>query len=425
MRFLPILTFIPVVVILSCTVKQKVVQQPDQSQMYRPGTLMLRPEYSVFHLSDTISQLLVKINTDELLFNQANPENTLQAAVKIYYQLIDITKDLNNKDVADTASIFRTIERVAGRKISIMTLIIKAKLSKSYLLKVTVSDVLHNTSQQSFVFINKLNSYSAQNFKLISRINEAPLFRAFVFPYETVRIQTRQQNVKKIFIKFQNNNTPLPPPPFSVQVEPNFVFKADSIWSYDYGPNIGYQFTYKGHYLIQTDTSQSDGLFISNFGTAFPKVKDIASMISPLEYLTTTEEFRNIVKSENKKLAVDNYWLKLTNNVDMARELIRIYYNRLSYANSYFTSYKEGWKTDRGMVYMIFGSPNYINRTPYTETWEYHNKQNVSIVTIKFVRVFSQYTDNLFVMQRNDFYTPFWRNAVESWHNGKIYSMEE
>jgi hypothetical protein len=109
----------------------------------------------------------------------------------------------------------------------------------------------------------------------------------------------------------------------------------------------------------------------------------------------------------------------------MARELIRIYYNRLSYANLYFTSYKEGWKTDRGMIYMIFGSPNYINKTASTETWEYHNKQKVSIISIKFLKVPSPYTENLYVMQRNDSYTPFWRNSVESWHNGKVYSMDE
>jgi GWxTD domain-containing protein len=424
MRFLSFfITF--VLVFLSCTVKQKIAQQPNPSLIYRPGSSTIRPEYLVFHLNDTVSQLLVKINTDELLFNQANPENAMQAVVKVYYELIDITKNPENKNFTDSASVFRPIDKVAGKRISIITLSLKAQSGKTYLLKVTTSDVLHNISQQGFVFVNKQNKNTAQNFKLISRQNNAPLFRSFLFPDEAVRIQIIQSNVSKIFVRYQKDDTPLPPPPFSVQVEPKFNFRTDSIWSLNYNPQTAYQFSYQGLYLIQVDSTQSDGVFFSNFGSSFPKTKDIVSMIAPLEYLTTTEEFRNIQKAENKKLAVDNYWLKLTNNVDMARELIRIYYNRLAYANSFFTSYKEGWKTDRGMIYMIFGAPNNITKTATAEIWEYHNKQDVSVISIKFLKIFSPYTENLYVMQRNDSYTPYWRNAVESWHNGKVYNIEE
>jgi len=425
MRFLYVSGLMLLVIFISCTVKQKVVRQKDQSLLYRPGNNAIHPEFLVFHLSDTVSQLLVKLNTDELLFNQANPMNIMQAVVKISYQLIDITNDPNNDRLSDSSSVFRTIDKVAGRKISITTILVKAQFGKIYLLKVTTNDVLHNINQQNFVFVNKQTKHSAQNFKPISRQNDAPLFKTYISPNETVKILTNQQNVKKLFIRFQKDNTTLPPPPFSVQVEPKFVFKTDSIWSYDYNPQTSYLFSYQGLYLIQTDTAQSEGLFLANFGQIFPKINDASSMISPLEYLTTTEEFRNIQKTDNKKLAVDNYWLSITNKIDLARELIRIYYNRLSYANLYFTSYKEGWKTDRGMIYMIFGPPNFIGKTAFAETWEYHNKQRVSIFSIKFNKTSSPYSESHFIMQRDDSYTPFWRNAVESWHNGKVYSVDE
>jgi GWxTD domain-containing protein len=426
MRLLNVFGLMLLVILMSCVVKQKTVQTPLQSGLYKPGSKVnLHPEFQVFHLNDSVSQLLVKLNPDELLFNQANPENKMEAVVKIFYQLTDITKDPNNKSVADSLSVFKPIEKVATRKISVSTLLIKAQLGKTYMLKVLVVDVLQNIMQQSFVYVNKRNKFSAQNFKLLSRKNDAPVFRSNIKPDEAIRILYNQPNVAKIFIKYQKDNTVLPPPPFSVQVERGFVFKTDSIWSFNYSSQRSYMFPYEGLYLVQTDTTQSEGLFFANFGSAYPKVSEAPLMIPPLEYLTTTDEFRNIQKGINKKLAVDNYWLNLTNNVDMARELIRIYYNRFYYANLYFTSYKEGWKTDRGMIYMIFGPPSFITKTPLSEIWEYHDRRKVNIFNITFLKSFSPFSENHYIMQRGDSYTTVWRDAVESWHSGKIFSIKD
>ena len=426
MRLLNVFGLIILVILISCVVKKKTVQTPLQSSLYKPGSrINLHPEFLVFHVNDSVSQLLVKLNPDELLFNQANPENKMEAAVKIYYQLTDITKDPNNKAIADSLTVFRPIEKVATKKITISTLLLKAQLGKTYLLKVVVVDLLQNIMQQSFVYVNKRTKFSAQNFKLLSRKTEAPVFRTYIKPDEAIRVLTNQPGVTKIFIKYQKDNTVLPPPPFSVQVERGFIFKTDSIWSFNYSSQKSFMFPSEGLYLIQTDTAQSEGLFFANYGAAYPQVSDAPPMIPPLEYLTTTDEFRNIQKGANKKLAVDNYWLNLTNSVDMARELIRIYYNRFYYSNLYFTSYKEGWKTDRGMIYMIFGAPSFITKTPFSEIWEYHDRRKVNIFNITFLKAFSPFSDNHFIMQRGDSYTTFWRDAVESWHSGKIYSIKD
>jgi GWxTD domain-containing protein len=425
MRFLNILGLMVFIFLISCKATHKIVQKQDQSVIYKPGKVALHPEYLVFHLNDTASQLLVKLITDELLFNQANPENQMQAAIKISYQLIDITTDPNNKAIDDSTTLFRTIDKSATKRINITTLIIKARLGKEYLLKVSIADVLHNISQQNFVYVHKQSKYSAQNYKLLYRINDAPVFRSYILPDEVVRVMTNRPDARKIYIRYQKDNTPLPPPPFSVQVEPKFLFKTDSIWSYNYSKQQGFIFPYKGFYLIQTDTSQNDGLFIANYGRAFPKVKEAPPMIPPLEYITTSEEFRNLQKGDNKKLTVDNYWLNMTSNVELARQLIRIYYSRLYYANLFFTSYKEGWKTDRGMIYIIFGPPSFITKTNSSEIWEYHDKRKVKIFSINFSKLSTTYSDNHFIMQRNDSYTPYWRNAVDSWHNGKVYNPED
>jgi GWxTD domain-containing protein len=425
MRTTCFLGFFVIMILFSCTVKQKAAVQKNQSSLYNPGSSYLHPEFLVYHQSDSISQLIVNINNDELLFNQANPEHVLQAKIKIQYQLVDISTGADSKIIADSASISKKLEKVADRKATLITFFIKAKYDKSYTLKFTLIDSLRNVKQLSYISVNKLNKFSGQNFKVISRMNELPLFRNFVVPGEAVSFQIAQTGVKKFYIKYRPDDTSLPPPPFSVQPEPKFIFHADSIWPLNFSSQRSFMFLYDGMYLIQTDSTRSDGLLLTNPGKSFPKVTESAMMIPPIEYLTTTDEFSKIKKGENKKLSVDNFWLKIGGNIEMARELIRIYYKRMYYANLFFTSYKPGWKTDRGMIYMIFGPPSYMTKDAISESWQYYVKQDASNLTIKFDKIASPYSENHYVMERNDSYTRFWRTAIDSWRKGKAYSLEE
>ena len=64
-----------------------------------------------------------------------------------------------------------------------------------------------------------------------------------------------------------------------------------------------------------------------------------------------------MLASDNRKIALDNFWLGFTNNVERSRELVRIYYNRVLYANYFFSSYKEGWQNrQRNDIYYIRSS---------------------------------------------------------------------
>ena len=87
------------------------------------------------------------------------------------------------------------------------------------------------------------------------------------------------------------------------------------------------------------------------------------AMIEPLAYLATPDEMEDMRSSPKPKIALDEFWIKCGSNVDKARELIRIYYTRVLYANFYFTSYKEGWRTERGMIYIIYGPPDKVYKT--------------------------------------------------------------
>jgi GWxTD domain-containing protein len=425
MRHAKFLILLFALVLWACASTKRVVEQQNQASIYNPGSSYLHPDYLIFHQNEIASQLILKLNQNELLFNQANPEHSIQALIKLHFELIDITDNPFNKSIADSATTIKKIEKVPEKNLMVFTFYLKAQYGKIYSLRVILTDLLRNVKQQNYVSVNKLNKYSGQNFKVISRLNELPIFRNFVIPNEPVRVITNQPEIASYFVKYQKDLTSLPPPPFSVQKEPNFTFRADSIWKINYSSQQSLIFSYPGLYLIQTDTTKADGLFITNLGKSFPKVTEPDKMIPPLEYLTTTSEIDSLRKSDNSKLVVDNFWYKAAGNLDMAREMIRIYYNRMFYANLFFTSYKEGWKTDRGMIYLIFGPPSYITKNAVRETWEYFVKQDGSNLTISFDKTPSPYSENHYIMQRGDAYSRFWRTAVGAWRKGKAYSLEE
>jgi GWxTD domain-containing protein len=412
------------VALYSCGNQKKLAFKQNQASVYQPNVTIVRPEFNIYHQSDSISQLLIKIELSDLLFNYANPENKLLANIQVRIKLFDITENPLNKVLCDSSLSSKIIEKIPGKQFVILNTNIKAKYTKNYKLEINVYDLIRDAGNTNYLFINKQNKNSQQNFKVYSANNNATYFKNYVNIGDSIKIQVNQQ-IKKLYISYQKEKLILPPPPFSSLIEPEFLFQPDSNWIMPYNINTTYIFPYTGLYLIRTDTSTNEGLYLANFGNSFPAVNTIENMVYPVEYLSTTEEFRKIINNENKKSAIDSFWLQFSGNLEVCKELIRIYYNRLQYANYYFTSYKPGWKTDRGMIYMIFGSPSYIKKTDTQEIWEYYIKQDATNLKIYFNRTPSPYSNNHFIMKRDNTFTSFWREAVKSWRTGTPYSLEE
>ena len=67
---------------------------------------------------------------------------------------------------------------------------------------------------------------------------------------------------------------------------------------------------------------------------------------------------------KNKEKNFYDLWKDLdpTPNTE-TNELMDEYYKRVSYANENFDGWKDGWETDRGMIYILFGPPDQVERT--------------------------------------------------------------
>ncbi|MFC1548292.1 GWxTD domain-containing protein, partial [Candidatus Neomarinimicrobiota bacterium] len=61
-------------------------------------------------------------------------------------------------------------------------------------------------------------------------------------------------------------------------------------------------------------------------------------------------------------------------------EVMDEYYRRVAYSDTHFKSYQAGWETDLGMVYIIYGPPDDIERYPFEldskpyQIWYYYEQ---------------------------------------------------
>jgi GWxTD domain-containing protein len=111
-------------------------------------------------------------------------------------------------------------------------------------------------------------------------------------------------------------------------------------------------------------------------------ILNLDKAIEELRYVATDAEMDSIENArtldERMKRFVA-FWNKRNPNPSSDRNpLMDEYYRRIQYADKEFTHYIEGWKTDRGMVYIRLGPPESIERHPFEmnskpyEIWYYY-----------------------------------------------------
>ena len=112
--------------------------------------------------------------------------------------------------------------------------------------------------------------------------------------------------------------------------------------------NVPVPFEKSGYYYIQADTSSSTGLMIKTASQTFPRVATWEEMIQMVTYISTRKEHETLLAAENKKTALDEYWIRMTRDEETAKELIKEYFRQVEFANILFTDFKEGWATGPG-----------------------------------------------------------------------------
>jgi GWxTD domain-containing protein len=123
-------------------------------------------------------------------------------------------------------------------------------------------------------------------------------------------------------------------------------------------------------------------LFFIRWANMPASVSDINVAIQQLKYVANKKEVDKLKKaSPDEKL---DKFVEFWKGHDptpgtQINEWMDEYYRRVQYTNENFSIFREGWKTDMGMIYIIFGPPSDVERHPFDsdskpyEIWYYHN----------------------------------------------------
>ncbi len=248
-----------------------------------------------------------------------------------------------------------------------------------------------------------------------------PSFDAFLKSGESVTVKSFYGEKKQLYLKYYSTDSPPALSPMSTTKRSDIEGFKD-MGTVSITTNEPIKLENKGTYVLLEDSSRLDhGYGFLVVEDIFPKMARIEEVKEPLFYMSTNKEIESLKKEAGAKASLDQYLLGISSgNQTQARQILRSYFKRVEMANKLFTNYKEGWKTDRGMVYIILGPPSRIQKSGQREVWLYAQNQNLSEIIFNFYRKPNQFSEDNYELVRYPEYGAFWYPFVEAWRTGSI-----
>jgi GWxTD domain-containing protein len=279
---------------------------------------------------------------------------------------------------------------------------------------VVVAKVIDLAEQRAWLYHVTLDrDFPVDNFFVTNR---GPVVKNYLLVNDSVKLNGGPAS--QLTMSFYDEEFPAAAPAFSEkQARVSRGFRQTSLEYIKAG--IPRTFSNRGLYLFQKDTSSVDGVAV-RVEPDYPKYKSVKNLPGPLIYICTKEEYNRLELAGADKKVFDATIMSITRDEERARFIIKGYYRRVELANEYFTSYKEGWKTDRGMIYIVFGIPDKVYKFTNREVWTYNpDEAGEKELTFNFVRSSTIFDPNNFVLVRDKKYQTNWYEAVETWRNAR------
>lgn len=232
----------------------------------------------------------------------------------------------------------------------------------------------------------------------------------------SVRPYCRRAGEQTLWVRFFSGPTATAPPPDALRDEAwSPRERPDSTWRMSNGGQL--RLLNEGLYLVSADSAAREGFPVLATGGDFPDLTRADDLAGSIRYITTNDEYARLTERADIKPELDRFWLGAADgDKEKARALIRLYYSRIRAANGFFTDCKEGWKTDRGIIYTIFGPPQQVEKRDGREDWFY----GPTILRGEVVFVFESYFSGQWLLRRDYSLRTPWAAQVYEWRHGVI-----
>jgi GWxTD domain-containing protein len=421
MRLVKQITFLCLcaTLVISCT--RQVNTNTNYAHLYNGKNTTIQPDYVVYHRNKDQTELHFRINSNDILYARKDKTQPYLAKVNIHYALYGPE---SKKLILDSATVL--IEDETTKKSSkYLTgkIEVKAAFGKDYTIRVTATDMNRNNSNDQVLLLKKTSVANSQFFLVKNKETGKLLYTNYLNSPQMVEVFSEENKGKFVHIQRYYRDFPIAAPPFS----------STNIKPFDYKPEESVEqiiseegkfvceFLDSGFVHLVMDTAKREGLTYFGFSKNFPEIRNVFGMVDPLRFISSNSEYEKLTQDSDVKKHIDEFWLLKCGTEDRAREIIKKYYNRVEDANNLFTSYVEGWKTDRGMVSLIFGSPKTVRKARDEEIWFYGEENNALALQFTFVQVDNPFSDNDYKLLRSPSYKSNWYRAVDAWRSGRVY----
>ncbi len=419
------LILLATIVLAACGSSPQAIKHDNQVALYGKGTSQLRLNARVHHTTAEHSTVYYKLNTRDLLYKSDGSGGPYRAVARVRYESF---ADWGSKQLLDSASVLvqdQTTDTNEEREL-IGSMDLRSSTGRSFILRITARDLNRDTESSVVVRVDRDASGSRQYFMPVDTSNGLPFFDDHLMMGQAVRVRCEVFAGRTLRASHHPNTAALPTPVFTAATGDRSDPAADSTFTVAVDADGRFLLPPTKPGILHFAADTADGALRGHFALFvldqdYPYVDKTTDLLKPLRYITSLQEYDRMAAAPDMRKAVERFWLDAAGDRERARDAIRIYYGRVENANRHFSALVEGWRTDRGLVHIIFGTPTTIYKTENNETWIYGEENNLMSLTFNFVKRKSVFSDNDLVLDRDPMLKGAWYRNVESWRNGRVY----
>lgn len=292
------------------------------------------------------------------------------------------------------------------------------QVPKAGLLDLHISDSRFAIEYRTFINLEDPATDCSQNYLPVLSENNQVISSDYLQLNREFSLTHSTDTFRRIYVTHYTGNFSPALPTFANDENLSFNFRVDTVFTISTDEKL--QFRLPGVYAFSIDTFKRVGLSLIAVEGRYPEISNSSEMLESLRYITSNFEFEGLKQSPDTKKATDEFWSLRSGSFERGHSLIRSYYSRIERANKLFISFMEGWKTDRGMVSIVHGEPDWIYKTLKSEEWIYFDRKGNQTLSFYFLKLNNPLSDHHYYLLRGPSFQDSWNRAVFEWRSGKI-----
>lgn len=364
------------------------------------------PLNKFFYCPDSMHTVLFfTLNPQNVLFRK-DPMSPEKISARLRLTFTIYTNSDKKEDIRKRSKIIETT-----KKELICDSIVLRHNKQDVFYEIEITDLNQRTSDVKKGWINKKTHFDEYTLLFYGEDKHFPL-TPNQLTQKISAIRSEVNKNKLLYVSLYEKAHRAATPPFVIN-DKQGVGTVDSVFSL---PPSGvfrpFSFSKPAYLTVRTKikSESSQAVCVNPF-----QIEKLNTVVSCMQYISTREEFKRMQDSAKTQQAYEQFWINRAGGDRIkANKIEKLYLNRVIYANQNFTSYKPGWQTDRGIIYIVFGEPKQTAKKENTITWRYGGLVfNFNAITITKI-------PNNYRLNRSSASKAFWYQAVENWRAGSV-----